>query len=151
MTAAEDDICVIAESIWQTLFSVQLERVAPEPAIAGRVVAGCVTIEGAWDGAVILTCEQSLAESLTRRLLDAHTPVTSDDVRDAVGEVTNMLAGNYKALLPDPSRISLPTVAFSAHYGVSVVGTIETSAVRFRCVDGLLQISVHEGRPGTGG
>jgi chemotaxis protein CheX len=146
-TTTEDDICVIAKTIWETLFSVPLDLVVAEPAIAGPVVTGCVTIEGAWDGAVILTCQQELADTLTAHLFGAGPPA-SDDVRDTVGEVTNMIAGNFKALLPDPSRMSLPTVAFGAHYGVSVVGTTQTAVLRFRCGDGLLQVSVHKGRLG---
>jgi chemotaxis protein CheX len=148
VTTAEDDITDITNSIWEAMFALPLDRVDPEPAIPGPVVTGCVTIEGAWDGAVMLTCERELAGSLTGRLFGAESEVTPDDVRDAIGEVTNMLAGNIKALLPDPSRISLPTVAVGAHYAVSVVGTTQAAAVRFRCGDGLLQVSLHHGRPG---
>ena len=149
MTATEDDICLIAKSIWETLFAMPLDRVASEPAIAGPVVTGCITIEGAWDGAVILTCQEELAGSLTTHLFGERPPAP-DDVRDTVGEIVNMVAGNFKALLPDPSRMSLPTVAFGAHYGLSVVGTTQTAVVRLRCGDGLLQVSVHEGRLGGG-
>lgn len=144
--AAADDICVIARSIWETLFTMPLDRVPPERALAGPVVTGCVTIDGSWDGAVMLSCEQALAGSLAGALFGADMPVTTDDVRDTIGEVTNMLAGNFKALLPAPSRISLPTVAIGGHYDLSVVGTTQAAVVRFRCGEGLLQISVHQGR-----
>jgi chemotaxis protein CheX len=53
-----------------------------------------------------------------------------DEVCDAFGELTNMVAGNIKALLPAPSSISLPTVAFGSHYDLIVVGTepVQTAA-----------------------
>jgi chemotaxis protein CheX len=160
MNATEEDLCEIAVSIWESMFTAPLHRVPTEPAIPGRVITGCVTIKGAWDGAVMLTCERSLATGLTAQLFDTGRPdlgdthsaaaVTEDDVRDTVGEVTNMLAGNYKALLAHPSHISLPTVAVGAHYDVTVMGTQQTMAVRFRCCQGLLQISVHKGNFGAG-
>lgn len=145
MSAAETEICDIATSIWETMFVMPFDRVAADPAIVGPLITGCVTIDGAWDGAVMLSCEQTLATSLASELFGADVPVTQGDVRDTVGEVTNMLAGNLKALLPDPSRLSLPTVAIGAQYDLTVVGTTQTVAVRFRCDGGLLQISVHEG------
>jgi chemotaxis protein CheX len=144
MTAAEDDICEIAVSIWETMFTTPLHRTAPTGAISGSMMTGCVTIEGAWEGAVMLSCEQALARDLAGELFGQGATMTEDDVRDTIGEVTNMLAGNFKAELPPPSRLSLPTVAVGIHYGLSVVGTTQIASVRFRCGEGLLQVSVHE-------
>ena len=56
-----------------------------------------------------------------------------DDVRDALGELANMLGGNIKALLPAPSQISLPAVAIGSDYELSVVGTGEVARVAFTC------------------
>jgi CheY-specific phosphatase CheX len=148
MTATEEDLREIAVSIWESLFAAPLERVPSEPAIPGPVITGCVTIEGAWDGAVMLTCGRPLATALAAELFDSDDPLGEDDVRDTLGELTNMLAGNFKALLAHPSHISLPTVAVGAHYDVSVVGTRQTMAVRFRSGEGLLQVSVHHGEQG---
>jgi chemotaxis protein CheX len=148
MTATEEDLCDIATSIWESLFTVPLQRVPSRPVVPGPVMTGCVTIEGAWDGAVMLTCEQSLAAVLATELFEQEQPISQDDVRDTLGEVTNMLAGNFKALLPHPSHISLPTVAVGAHYDLTVVGTRQMMVVGFRCGGGLLQISVHQGKLG---
>ena len=145
MNATGDDLCDIAVSIWQSLFTAPLRRVPSEPAISGPVITGCVTIEGAWHGAVMLTCGRSLATALAGELFDSGSPVTEVDVRDTVGEVTNMLAGNFKALVAHPSHISLPTVGVGAHYDMSVQGTREIMAVRFLCAAEPLQISVHQG------
>ena len=43
-----------------------------------------------------------------------HEPL--DRVRDAVGELANMIGGNVKALLPGPSRLSLPALIENADY-----------------------------------
>jgi chemotaxis protein CheX len=37
--------------------------------------------------------------------------VSLEDMRDAAGELANMTGGGLKALMPQPSRLSLPTVA----------------------------------------
>ena len=144
MTATEDHICEIAMSIWETMFTTPLHRAAPRAPIPGPVMTGCVTIEGAWEGAVMLSCPDRLAHRLAAELFGPGVETAEVDVRDAIGEVTNMLAGNLKAQLPHPSRISLPTVANGVHRGLSVVGTTQTAAVHFRCGDDVLEVSVHE-------
>jgi chemotaxis protein CheX len=43
-----------------------------------------------------------------------------DEVRDTVGELANMVAGSVKALLPQPTHISLPSVADGNDYDLTV-------------------------------
>jgi chemotaxis protein CheX len=110
-------------------------------------MTGAVHIDGAWEGAVMLQCPQDLANRLTSVLFKAEDTPSSDDVRDAMGELTNMLAGNVKALLPEPSRISLPTVAFGADYELSVVGTRAVATVSFTCEGSPLTVTLLERVP----
>ena len=42
-----------------------------------------------------------------------------EDLRDALGELTNMVGGNIKTLLPGSEFISLPTVIEGSDYGVA--------------------------------
>jgi chemotaxis protein CheX len=145
----EDDIREIAESIWETLFTRPLVRTTAGPPVREPTVTGCVTIEGAWHGAILLSCERVVADALAAELFRSPSP-SGEEVRDTVGELTNMLAGNIKALLPDPSRISLPTVAAGGDFDLSVVGTSRVAGVQFRCGEGALEVTVHQGRPAQG-
>ena len=135
MTDAEGDIVQIAESIWETLFTVPLAP-APEgaPLPDADVMTGCIHIDGAWNGAVMLQLPRSLAEQLSAQLFQSGVATTSEELHDTVGELTNMLAGNIKALLPEPSRISLPTVAHGADYDLRVMGTRVDATVAFTCL-----------------
>ena len=54
-------------------------------------------------------------------------------VRNALGELTNMLGGNLKALLPGPSHLGLPTVVSGQDYAVSVPASRPVLQVNFRC------------------
>ena len=86
------------------------ERAAVAP--VGPFVVGRVHIHGAWVGTVTLACAGSLARRAAGHLLDlGEAEVTDDDVRDAVGDMTNILGGGVKALLPSPSRLSIPVVS----------------------------------------
>lgn len=71
-----------------------------------------VDVDGGTSGRVMLSTERSTAEHLTRALLQmAPTePVDHGDMVDAFGEVANVVGGNVKALVPDPTVLSLPRV-----------------------------------------
>lgn len=68
-----------------------------------------ISISGKWEGNVaVSTCEmlgQRIAAQMFRKTDDS---VTGADVVDALTELTNIIAGNIKAILPGPSQLSLP-------------------------------------------
>lgn len=136
MSDVQSDISEIAQSIWETLFVLPLE---PVPAADGflpedvPLMTGCVQIDGAWNGAVMLQCPEPLAARLAVELFKPESAISPEEVQDTVGELTNMLAGNIKALLPQPSRISLPAVALGGDYDLRVIGTRVVTAVTFVC------------------
>ena len=136
-----DDIREIAVSIWETLFTIPLEDGVLGDGLGDPVVTGCVHIDGSWHGAVMLQYGEGLASLLAGQLFRSEAPV-SEEILDTIGELTNMLAGNIKALLPQPSGISLPTVAIGADYALTVMGTRVINAVAFRCGDLPLLVTV---------
>jgi chemotaxis protein CheX len=66
--------------------------------------------------------------------------VTLDETRDALGELTNMMGGNLKALLPGPSRLSLPTVVEESGPGVDPLGNLPINQIAFECDGELLRV-----------
>lgn len=76
-------------------------------------VVAWVDVHGPWTGRASLETSSGTASDLARALLrvPAGTPVTDDDLVDALGEVTNVVGGNLKALLPDHGTLGLPQVA----------------------------------------
>ena len=104
---------------------------APPPPSDASTVTGIVNIDGAWRGAVLVRCPLALASLLTAAMFQGDDEPDFEEVSDALGELTNMVAGNIKALLPQPSAISLPTVAFGSQYEISVKGTHTVATVPF--------------------
>jgi chemotaxis protein CheX len=49
--------------------------------------------------------------------------LSEDEVRDAFGEVANLLAGQFKLDLPEGCALSLPTVTKGEDYLVNVPGS----------------------------
>jgi chemotaxis protein CheX len=82
----------------------------PEPLIWARV-----RFCGPWEGAMTLECTLPLAFAFTANFMSLRRPEeVNDDVSDVIGELANTIAGNFKALLPSGSTLSIPTVGLYA-------------------------------------
>lgn len=73
-------------------------------------IIGIVHLSGGWDGFVLTGFEPSLAEAAASQMMADLEPLGEDEVRDAVGEIANILAGNLKCLIPGWTQMSIPTV-----------------------------------------
>ncbi|MCC2334179.1 chemotaxis protein CheX [Cellulomonas wangsupingiae] len=113
------DVYAVAEALFATLVDGRPGTLRPwtgdGPAWSDPVVAW-VDLHGGWTGRAAVTAESGTADDLARALLDLPTddPVAADDVRDAFGEVANVVGGSVKALLPAVGAMGLPTVAAAA-------------------------------------
>lgn len=138
-----EDIAAIAAMVMESIVGVVLEPVSGQIPRDRPALTGCVHIAGEWNGAVLVECELPLARRMTAVLFGrAEGDVSLDDVRDALGEITNMVGGNVKALLPAPSRLSLPTVVEGADYAVTVPRTKPAGVVSFRAGAEILVIRI---------
>ncbi len=135
MRTFNSEIDDIVTTVWSTLLELPIEAGGAELGPDESTVTGIVHIDGAWHGAVVLQCPLALGEQMASAMFRSDAGPTAEDVGDALGELTNVVAGNIKALLPEPCAISLPTIARGSHYAVNVVGTEPVVTARFTCND----------------
>ncbi|GHT43437.1 chemotaxis protein CheX [Planctomycetales bacterium] len=74
-------------------------------------ISGIIGLSGTVVGTVVLTMSEALALKSASVMLMEECKTLNDDVFDAVGELTNVIAGNAKAQLEDYKlSLSLPNV-----------------------------------------
>lgn len=123
MTIRQEELIAMTEQIWASMLGITISsaEIAEPPAQGGRFIGGCVQLVGAWQGALRVDCSLALAQRAAAKFQGREKgPVTVEEVRDAVGEIANMSAGSVKALLPQPTHISLPSVADGDDYDLTV-------------------------------
>ncbi len=132
-----DEIVQIVTSIWMSILGL---AVSPDPGggarldAAPRTFTGCVQLTGDYEGAALLRCGTSLARRLAAVMFEASPEsLTLEEVQDALGELTNMVAGNVKPLLGGVSRLSLPSVVEGSDYTILVPGSEPVASVLFDC------------------
>ncbi|MFP4107003.1 MAG: chemotaxis protein CheX [Phycisphaerae bacterium] len=84
----------------------------------GKVIVAVINLVGDVDWAVFLGLPKETAEELSTMFTGFEIPYDSEDMGDAVGELTNILAGTLKAVLDRKgvaADISLPTVMRGQH------------------------------------
>lgn len=142
---AGEQIAEIARDVWSSFLSMELQPASGDPTanLTGRTVTGCVHISGDWNGTVFLQCSAEHAQAAAEAMFMADPgSLSADEVSDALGELTNMVGGNVKGLLPTPGRLSLPSVAHGDSYTVRVPGASLLDAVTLTCEAGPVHISV---------
>ena len=91
-------------------------------------VTGFIGLAGDVAGYISVHCSRRQATDFTARLIGGELDdITSDDdVRDAVGEITNMVAGNMKTALSRKGtvEIALPTVTITPSSEMRVNGSV---------------------------
>ncbi|MFO0612811.1 MAG: chemotaxis protein CheX [Polyangiaceae bacterium] len=118
----------------------------------GRRLAACVSVRGAWNGAVVLLCSRSLAETAAAAMFGiAGGKVADADARDALGEMTNIIGGNLKCAVAtldeEPGQLSLPFVTDGT---LNVARVAARSIVRFRVLGELLEVGILDSDPPAG-
>lgn len=131
----EEEISQFVTDIWSTFLGTKASPTDEpfKPKGKGNTLAGCVQITGEWQGSVTLYAPKEIGKKIAATMYSlGEAEVDDQQVQDVVGEITNILAGNIKSILPAPCSISLPCVAvtdFNLHHP----GSEMLTAVNFEC------------------
>ena len=132
----------IIENIWDSFLELEIQPAAdnPEFPTTASLLTGQVALHGDWQGFLTLVCPKIIAcKAATAMFNIAPDALGEIELRDTVGELTHILAGNRKRLLPAPSRLSLPVVTD----GYNVPDNETTVAnILLQCEGRLLQITL---------
>ena len=94
-------------------------------------------------GTVVFNLERTVAISAAEVLLGEKPEDLNEDVVDAVGELTNMIAGQAKAKLEEyKMNLALPTVISGKNHTISFGDIVNTIGIPFTCDWGQLTVEV---------
>ena len=98
-------------------------------------ITAMIGLAGSLCGVISVRCSSEAARVIAARMLGVPTVESDRSMRDAVAEIVNMVAGNFKSKLSGSSHcmLSIPTVITGADYQLCAVdvGQIEQLFVAF--------------------
>lgn len=135
-------------SVFSTMLGTELSPLEaiedPTPFQQSEVI-GFIGMAGDFAGYVSIHVSRRQATDFTARLIgvDVEEVTSEDEIRDAVGEITNMLAGNVKTALSALGlvEIALPTVVMTPKAELRVRGA-RGVAVPFEDYTGVFHVEV---------
>jgi chemotaxis protein CheX len=145
LTAYRADLAQIVVSVFQTMLDLEIVPIeTPETPEPGALTAA-IYFAGTWQGTVLLECTHAQACEFTHRLMSIDAPAAiNDDVRDALGELANMLAGNLKSVLPHGIGLSMPSVVEGTDYSLRICGGNLVDRLRFGSALGAVGVTLIE-------
>lgn len=110
MQFLESEIKQYNKMVWSTLLGFDI---TPEPGPfnlpSEEIITGSVQVSGEWNGVISLYLTPSLVARVTETMFSLDSgQATLETKKDAIGEMINMIGGNIKSMLPQPSSLSTP-------------------------------------------
>jgi chemotaxis protein CheX len=106
-------------------------------------VSGVIGLSGKAKGIVVLSLDREAALQATQAMLGERPLAINADVTDAVGELTNMIAGNAKAQLEQYAlNVSLPTVITGKGHCIDFPKDATAICIPFDCPWGEINVEV---------
>jgi chemotaxis protein CheX len=135
--------------VFSTMLGVEVEPVPvrtdrSNPSVVEGVMA-FVGIAGPWMGSGVISCSASFACRICELFLMTEASAVNEEVLDAVGELTNMIIGNFKTAaeaVVGPLGLSVPTVIYGRNFMSKSLGNNDWLVMPFQCGDDTFEIRV---------
>ena len=139
------DLTRIVQDVFETMLGIEaqagelrIEELKPP------VVSASMHLSGAWNGSVLMQCELPAAVEFTAAMIGVEKPTAADDdLKDVMGEVINMIAGNFKGLIGGV-HLSMPIVVEGQDYRIRLLGGKPVARLGFRTPAGPLHVTLVE-------
>jgi len=139
----DTDIHAITESVWSAILGLGIQP-CPPPEAVGDGLTGSVDVTGAWHGTMVVRCPISLARHAGAIMFGLEPgTATLEQAQDAMCEITNMIGGNLKALLPEPCQLLFPQIARDPQPTADAAGQL-IAEVAFECESDVFLVAIRE-------
>jgi chemotaxis protein CheX len=132
-------------SVFNTMLNCQVTRGAiflKNGAESAHEISGIIGLSGRASGTVVVSLNRQTALSAAETLLGEKQTEINADVKDAVGELANMIAGGAKAQLAQlDMSLTIPTVV-TGHFSVGFPSKIPPICIPFETPWGPLTVEV---------
>lgn len=137
-----DELVAATRDVFQTMVFHEVQMASPIAGDAlrpGANVVGTVAFAGGTSGLVVFYTTIDNARRITASMLGIEPETVNDEMHDAIGELTNMIAGSFRtrmaAVSGDTWAISVPTVTVGSDFYTKYVSDVQRVLCPFRMGD----------------
>jgi chemotaxis protein CheX len=142
------DLDADVREIFSTMVAVELPGAAPTETVTkfAESVTAMIGLAGRYNGVLSVTAPQKLAMYFASQMLGMEITECDDDVRDALGEIANMVGGSFKHHFVNDGhevRLSTPSVMWGEEYNLNAGALPDTMTLMFPCLEEHFLVSIY--------
>lgn len=150
-----DNFFEINGKIIESTIEIFTDMVMMEISVAGEPLAklgslenfitGMVGLAGINKGVLAVHFPKQVALDVTGSFLGMEVEDINDDVRDAIGEIANMLGGNLKMILSDRGKdivLSMPSTFSGEQYSFTAQAEVDLVILPFQTPSGMFYVEI---------
>lgn len=108
---SEEELSEIVEVVWMTVLELPVKAGSRADLLASEYITASIVISGAWHGVVNVQASLDFLRRAAAHMFTINVDeIELQDCMDTLTELTNMLGGTIKCLLPEICDLSLPTI-----------------------------------------
>ncbi len=139
------------KSVFETMLDCTVQRtdlmLKDSPALSYEV-SGVIGISGKISGTIVLSLSHRTALEILYRMVGTKTSFINEEVCDAVGELTNMIAGQAKSQLERYElSASIPTIVTGRNHLIQYASNVKPMCILFDSEIGPFAIEVGFSNP----
>ncbi len=121
----DQEIITATKDVFSTMIMMDLVNDTPIIGKGGEIVSNLSSmlgLGGGIRGVLAIHCPTQVAEGITGEFLGMEISELNDDVKDAIGEIANMIAGNLKIYFAGKGidvKLAIPTSVIGESYHIS--------------------------------
>ena len=135
-----------AREVFELMLGCKLKLATPEAGAQEILeVTSMVGLAGKLCGLLSIRCSGKAAVLIASKMLGVDTDKASAEMQDALGEVSNMVAGNFKnkiSGLNEGCMLSVPTVIIGSDYTLHSMADSPAIEIRLLFEDMLIVVSI---------
>jgi len=144
----EKNIIAATTEIFSTMLMMEVTPGAPlqeRHAVYKQSITGMIGIAGLFKGMLAIHAPADVAMAITTNFLGLEVDSINDDVKDAFGELANMIGGSIKSGLSDNSRdiqLSIPSAVCGEEYALNYQPNDQCTMLPFESTDGTFLVEL---------
>jgi len=149
MHVDEQQILSASQELWNAHLGLTVVPQADAPSDdPEKTWSSCVKVSGAWQGAILLECPQSIVGHAAIMLFGPDDEASSDDdFEDAVKELADMFGKKMRPFLPGETKISRPSIVQEDGSCKALNGMQGVSELRLSCEGRPVRIVLYQSVP----
>jgi len=142
------EIVAATKDVFSSMVMMELEDGVPLTGKGGEFpsnISSMLGLGGGVRGILAIHCPEAVAKGITGAFLGMDIEELNDDVKDAIGELTNMVAGNLKIFFANfdiDVKLAIPTTVIGESYHTSGLFGATRIVVPFDCANGTFWIEL---------